>query len=374
MSEPVVPTPAATTPEIPAGKVSLRDIPVESNNFKPPAPPPQSLSDVQTSPDATTPPASTTPPEGGTTPPEGTPPPEGTTEPEEQIIVSQEDIQADLDFFAEVNRLRGEQFDVDYGDVVPSSLEGMAIRDRAIEAHSYQKWNAELKQRDPRGAAYLLHRMQGGNDEDFFARKTLVLPDYELFKEDVNLQKQIYKSGLLRKGLSDVKAEALVKMAVDGNSLFQEADGEYQAQTEEDQRELARLTQMATQEAAAYQQKIDGLDQMLDQTFKASDLKVIIPDSEQAAYAKFVRDLIQTDGKNFFIAQPLEPSTVKAITESLYIQFKKGDLSSIIARQAGTAVAKRNQIALGGTKRPAAVTPPPAASSNKKTLGELNFS
>lgn len=379
--------PAQTIPE---GKVSLKDIPVESNKFVPPVKP-QSLQEI----DQTTPPADTPPP--ADQPPADTPPPpvaivdapagtqapaapapaapegDATTDDDDQGIASSDDIAAQLEFFAEVNRLRGEDIQVDYGDLIPSSVEGMAHRDRAVEARGMDKYEADLKARDPRGAAYLLHRMAGGNDEDFFARKTLVLPDYEMFKEDVNLHRQIYKSGLMRKGLSESNADALVEIAVKSNSLFAEADQEYRNQQQEDQQELARLAQLAQKEAADYQTKIDAFDNMLNTTLSASDLNVVIPDAEQKNFNRFVKEMVQTDGKNFFIAQILEPSTVRAITESLYIQFKKGDLSSVITRKANSLVTKRNQIQLGNTKKTASAAPPPPPETKKQTLGNLKF-
>lgn len=296
-------------------------------------------------------------------------------EPQEPVepLVSDEDIQGQLEFFEEVNKVRGVDIKVEYGDIVPSSVEGIAIRERAIEEHAVRSFQQELAEKDPRGAAYLLHRMRGGSDEEFFATPTFVLPDYELFKEDVNLHRQIYKQSLLAKGLGDNQAQALVELAEKSNNLFSEADKAYSVQQESDRNALARLTQKADEEAKQYNNKVAEMDKLLVDTVKAPDLKVVIPDTERAAFSTFMRTFVQSDGENFYIAQKIEPASIRQVTEALYIQFKKGDLSSVIARQANSLNVRKQQIALGANKKASSAPPPAPAPSNKRTLGELTF-
>jgi hypothetical protein len=272
------------------------------------------------------------------------PEPEPPAPTEEELTAAADDVAAQLEFFEEVNRVRGVELKVEYGDIPPNSVEGIAIRERAIEADAVRRAEANLAAADPRGAAYLLHRRQGGTDEEFFGRKSLSLPSYELFTDNVDLQKLVYKNDLVNRGLSSENADALVDMAVKNNTILAEADKSYKAQEETDRRELARLAAAAEQEQQAWKNRVKEIDNVLSSTLTSKELKVVIPDSEQKDFDNFVRNMIQTDGQDFYIAQTIDPKTMATIIESLYIQFKKGDLSAVITRAANSLNVKRNQI------------------------------
>jgi hypothetical protein len=182
----------------------------------------------------------------------------------------------------------------------------------------------------------------------------------------------VYKNDLVRKGLSSEKADALVELAVKGNNLLDEADAAYRAQSEEDAKELARLAKVAEDEAKQWRTQVDTMDSMLNETIRKKDLKVIIPDTEQKDFNQFVRSMVQHDGEAFYIAQKIDPGTLQQVIESLYVQFKKGDLGAIITRKANSLNVKRNQIQLAGTRKKSE-TPPPAPTNNKLTLGQFRF-
>jgi hypothetical protein len=359
-------------PPLPEGKVSLKDIPISSNNFVPPVEPPVIPPVVEPPAPVDEPPAPELDENGN--PIVSTDELGGDELPVDEPAAA-DDIQAQLEFFAEVDKVRGQTLQVEYGDILPNSVEGLAIRERAVEQLAFDRYEDDLKRRDPRGAAYLLHRMAGGSDEEFFARKTSVLPDFELFKEDVNLQRQVYKNDLLQKGLGDIQADALIELAVKNNALATEAERSYKQQQAADQQELARLTQVAVNEANQYQAQVQAIDNLLSTTIKSPSLKVVIPDTDQQPFTAYLRNFLQADQEgNFFIAQQVQPETVNQIAEALYIQFKKGDLSAIVTRKANSLNVQRNQLILGKSKKAASSPPPAPAASKKTTLGNLKFS
>lgn len=361
------PAPIPAPPVLPEGKISL--------NEPKPAPAPTPAPQPEPAPNPNPNPAPDPDPAPAPDPVD-TPDPDELQEPgqpDADAIADEDDINAQLEFFNEVNRMRGIDIKVEYGDVMPNSAEGIALRDRAVAEDALARYEQELAQRDPRAAAYMLHRLNGGTDEEFFSRKTLSLPDYDLFRDNVDLQKQVYRNDLINKGLDATKADALVELAIKDNTLLTEADAAYRRQNEEDARELDRLAKAAADEAKAWQQQVNSMDTLLNTTIKSKDLKVIIPDAEQKEFNNYVRDLIQHDGRDFYVAQKLDPAQMATIIEALYVQFKKGDLSAIIARKANTLTVKRNQIALAGTRKTQTAPAPNPAQQTRKTLGQIKF-
>lgn len=359
------PAPAPAPQVLPEGKISLNEPKPAPAPAPVPAPAPEPAPEPAPQPDPNNPQPEPQPE------PEPEPQPEPGDDPND--IADDDDINAQLEFFEEVNRIRGIDVKVEYGDIKPNSAEGIALRDRAIEEAALARYEQELAQRDPRAAAYMLHRMNGGSDEEFFSRKSLSLPDYDVFRDSVDLQKQVYRNDLINKGLDASKAEALVELAVKDNTLLSEADAAYRRQSDADARELDRLAKAAADEAKAWQTQVNNMDTMLNTTIKSKDLKVIIPDAEQKEFNNYVRDLIQHDGKDFYVAQKLDPAQMATIIEALYVQFKKGDLSAIIARKANTLTVKRNQITLAGTRKAQTAPAPAPAQQQRKTLGQIKF-
>ncbi len=318
-------------------------------------------------PDPNNPPA----PEGGQAP-EGTAP-EGTDpEGDETIELTPEEVQAQIDFFNEVNRVRGFDITVDYGNVAPNSIEGIALRERAVEQAAIARYQQELQKVDPRSEAYRMHRLSGGTDEEFFSRKSVTLPDYDVFKENVSLQKQLYKTSLQNRGLAQEDIDVLVESAEKNNRLFMEADRAYREQQDADQKELARLTQKIQEDEQNYRRSVQEMEGLVANTIKSTDLSVVVPDAEQKAFQDFIKENLHIDDKGqFFVAQPINKDTAGQLVSALYLMYKKGDLSKIVARKAQTLVVKQNQIALGQTRKAASSPAPTPAKSKNVPLGNL---
>jgi hypothetical protein len=353
------PTPAT----IPEGKISLNKTPaapVVTPAVEGPAPlviPPET-------------PAVVPPPEVPAVEPEG----EDVLPAEEPAPAGPEDVEAQLEFFQELDRLHGgDPLEVDYGTTAPSSLEGMLLRERAIEQRAYEAFESRLKETDPRSVAYMMHRAKGGTDEEFFSRRSSVLPDLESFKENISLKKQVYKDELTSKGLSDEHADILIKSAEDKGTLDAEAEAAYNRRLVSDRAEMEALEKQALEEDKIFRTKVKEVDTAIESAVNSTALGLVIPDKEKVPFLAFMKQHVQTDGEKFFVAQEIQKDSVERLTEALYLQFKKGDLSSIIQRRANTLNVKRNQLTLGKTRQSATAPPPADTTPRKKTLGELNF-
>jgi hypothetical protein len=352
--------------QLPEGKISIKDLGVDP---KPTVTVPEIIPTLTPNPDPTPQPTPT--PE---TPTPETPTPEPTPEPTPAEPISQEDIDAQLEFFAEVNRAQGfDDLQVEYGDVAPSSLEGIVMRDKAIRERAYKDYEQAIVDKDPRVKAYMLHRALGKPDDEFFSARPIVLPDYEQFKTDVNLQKQVYKQDLIAMGLSEAKAEALVKASENSGELFNDAEASYKKREDFDKKELARLDKLAKDEELAYQRKVAEVNSNIQSAVSSKDLRVIIPEKEQPAFMQYLNSMLQTDGENFFLTQDISKEIDSKLIEALFIHFKKGDLDGIVQRRADTANARRLQLSLEKSKKAAQAEPPKPEPAKKRTLGDIKF-
>ena len=250
----------------------------------------------------------------------------------------------------------------------------MLKRERAIEQRAYRAFEDNLKARDPRGVAYVMHRAAGGTDEEFFTRKSSVLPDIDTFRESLSLKKQVYREDLTSKGLSDAHAEILIKNAEDNGTLDAEAEAAYTRRLDTDKLEMERLQTQAMNEQKVYMQKVKDTDTALNNAVNSTALGLVIPDKEKSSFLAYIKEHVQSDGEKFFVAQEIHRDSIERLTEALYLQFKKGDLSSIIQRKANSLNVKRNQLILGKSKQTPTSPAPETPQSRKKTLGELNFS
>ena len=71
-------------------------------------------------------------------------------------------------FFADVDELRGDTIEVEYGEVDPMSPEGVVLRERAVEDQAIENFENYLEAKYPKAYGYLMHTMAGKPEEDFF--------------------------------------------------------------------------------------------------------------------------------------------------------------------------------------------------------------
>ena len=144
---------------------------------------------------------------------------------------STEDVES---FWKEVEQITGESIQIDYGGTDPLSPAGVALREMKIRGDAALKFEQYLKQTDPRGYAYLLHREAGGSDEEFFAKKSFVLSDREEFENSIEQQSSLLKHSLTEKGVPEEVAQATIDKYIKDNVLKEKALEYYELKLEED--------------------------------------------------------------------------------------------------------------------------------------------
>jgi hypothetical protein len=283
------------------------------------------------------------------------------------------------DFWEDVDKLRGEKIEIDWSKhidgegnpVDPLSPAGVLIREKHVAQLEVAKFEESLEKSDPRGYAYLLHRQAGGTDEDFFSKKTITLPEYEAFKESVDLQQKVYRDDLLRKGLDPDQVKLLVEQAVKDKKILELADKAYKQTETAQQQEIDRLAKQLEEQNATYENSVKQLTTMLNEEISSnSSMKLLVPDAKKADFNNFVRKHIQAIDGSFYAVQQIDPKTLSRILDGLYLQFVNGDISGLIQRAAATQNTNRLKRAIQSTRDKQGKTTP-AAANTKKTLGEL---
>jgi hypothetical protein len=281
-------------------------------------------------------------------------------------------------FWKDVDKLRGEEIVIKWEDhknvdgtpVDPVSPEGALIREKALEARAIEKFEMHLMQTDPRSYAYILHRQRGGSDEDFFAKKTISLPEYETFKGSVDLQQKVYRESLIRKGVSEKQAKSLVDLAVKDNEILELADAAYKEYETSHAKELKDVADQIERETKQFEESVAAMSTMLTKEISSNEsMKFIVPDSKKAEFNQFVRNHIREQEGKFYVAQEISKDTIGKVLEGLYLRFVNGDLNQLVQRRAQTTVTNRLRSAAAKTT---SIVPGKETTTNrKKTLGEL---
>lgn len=259
-----------------------------------------------------------------------------------------------MSFWNDVNSLRGRELDVDLSTFEdPTSPEAYMAVENAVRQEAMQNYDAFVEQTDPRAYAYFLHRRNGGSDAEFFAQASDQLPEYETFKGNVDLQKQVLTSALKGRGVSDKVIALTIQEAEKDGSLFTDADREYQARQSEDTATLNALKKQQADREAAYTAQVNDIESSIDNVvFKGQTKKIVIPEAKRNPFATFLKGkLIHDDASGaFIIGQRVDKENLTDVIEALYFQFSGGDISKMVNAGVKTAVARR----LGGNVRKAA--------------------
>lgn len=285
-----------------------------------------------------------------------------------------DDAAPETSIWEDVDKLRGEAIDVEWGDIPEEERDtprGILAREKAVEARAIQNYERWIMQSDPRGYEYLLHRQAGGTDEDFFARKTIDLPDYELFKTSVDLQTKVLTDDLRNKGVPEKQVKMLVDAAVKDKELFDLSDKAYKDKQARDTQSIEKLNKQLEAENQYYQRAVTGLTKAITEQISSADMSIVIPEAQRPVFDAFVRQHIEYNEqtKQFMFVQNIDPKVLPRQLEALYLQFKKGNLGELIRREAQTSNTKRLKRAVESTKDK--INDQGGGGKRKLTLGEI---
>lgn len=286
----------------------------------------------------------------------------------------EEDEQPAGSIWEDVDKLRGEKIDVDWGNIPEDERDtpqGILVREKAIEAHTVKRFEEVMMQTDPRGYQYLLHRQAGGTDEDFFAQKTIDLPDYDTFKESVDLQVRVYTQELRNSGIPEKSIKLLVDTAVKEKDIFTLADAAYKKKEATDAERIRSLNTQLEQDQQQMSRATQNLSKAITDQIASKDMTIIVPEAQRPAFEQFVKQRVRFDQENgtFMFAQTIEPKNLARQLEAMYLQFKNGDLTDMIRREAETSTTRRLRRAVDKSKDTS--KDQGATNKRKMTLGEL---
>jgi len=269
---------------------------------------------------------------------------------------NQDDPEEAQKFFEEVEKITGQEIDVDYGDVNPLSPQGVAIREKAIRESALDGFLEDMEVKYPMVFKALTHASNGGNVADLFT--TATGRDYstvQIGEKDEPLAKEILKEYFKSKGIkSDARISRLIQDAEESDEgIITEAKAVLQElkDEQEEKRNKVLEEQKLIKEADQKRDKllVSAIDEVLE-TGKLGTFK--IPSRQEAAdFKKFViQNVRKTPDGKYELAMGLDSSNMEKVLQAHYFQFKKGDLDKLIQIKASTVGAQKLKLKLESEK------------------------
>lgn len=352
---------------------SLNDLIDRGNDPTPPTPP-VIIPPVPTVPPTTTPPADPPVP----APPATTDPPADLpvdpNAPVDPPVDSDADPDAELtveDFYKQVDALHGQDIfgQIQYGETDPMSPEGVKMRDDYIAAKAADDLEKQIAAADPRAYAYLLHRQNGGSDDDFFQIKSFVLPAMDKLEESVDLQRTVYSEALKAKGSTEKQIATLLKASIDSKELLDDAKAAWKEISDRDKDIATKASKAHAETVKQHNTDLQMLSSAVNQVLtNSNDFGYQVPDTDKAAFEQAFKDSVYYENGQFWLMKPITTATLPKIMETELFGHLGGKLGKMIEKKAQTVSAQRFI-----TKAKAGEAKPKGApgENTTKTLGEL---
>jgi hypothetical protein len=295
---------------------------------------------------------------------------EGTEEQTNETSV--EETEADpIEIYKEVSRLRGDDFQFKFGEGIdPTTPAGLHSAMQQIEDHAIDKFEKDIQEGDPRAYSYMLHRANGGSDEDFFKNKSEVLPEWEVLKESVDLQQAFYKRSLTSKGILPDQADLIIKDAIEKNKLPGLVETEYKDRQFKEKKQMEDLLELDAQRQKREEQTINKMSVTLrERILENKNLGITIPDARRAEFLQFVSSMMVLDRETgrWYVNQEVNDTNMGNLIESLYYLNVNGNLSDIIKNKVNEGVVKRLKFQMGTEKKKPKTSEDPNQQRNNKT-------
>jgi hypothetical protein len=276
-----------------------------------------------------------------------------------------------VEIFNQVSKLRGDEFQFKFPEGVdPATPEGIHSAMQQVVDHELDQFEKEIQQGDPRAYSYMLHRANGGSDEDFFRNKTEVLPEWEVLKDSVDLQQAFYKRSLTRKGILPDQADLIIKDAIDKNRLAGLVETEYKDTQSKEKAQMEQLLELDKQRQQREQQTINRMGVILrERILENKNLNITIPDTKRTEFLKFVSDTMVLDRETgkWYINQEVNDNNIGKLIESLYYLNVEGKLEDIIKKKADQTTVKKLKMRMQSEKVKPKTSEDPNNKQNNKT-------
>jgi hypothetical protein len=249
----------------------------------------------------------------------------------------------DAPYYDAVDALWGTPLDVDYGDIEPETPEGSFIREKAIAKRAVDSFEEYIKESDPRAYAYMLHRRNGGSDEEFLSTAKEDLPDLERLQESVDLQTRVYTRWLIEKGAGEDEANAVVQAAAKNGKLVERAEVAWNSWKQQEANYLKDIQDKNNEDEVTFRRSVAEFSESLKKAITNPEGNLQIPEAKKAEFMQHMKSLVKYDPetKVFSIVQEIDPKNLGKLIDKEFLGFTKGGLKDLVEKQAGVQVVKR---------------------------------
>lgn len=265
--------------------------------------------------------------------------------------------------FGEVSKLRGDGFEFKFpADVDPATPQGLHHAIQQVVDHELDLFEEAMMKGDARAYAYMLHRNNGGSDEDFFKDKTEVLPEWETLKNSVDLQQAFYKRSLIRRGNLPEHADLIIKDAIDKNKLAVLVEADYNDTKKKEEQQLQQLLKISQANQEKEERQLQKMGSTLQEiVIQNKGLNITIPDAKRGEFLQFVNSMMMynRDTGQWFVQKEFTPENMGALIEALYYLKVGGNMDEIISRKADQKNVARLKMKMGKEKQKTATQPDP---------------
>lgn len=248
-------------------------------------------------------------------------------------------------FFENLDKITGQKYEIDYGNVDKLSPEGLARRDEAVKQKAVEQFTELLKEKDPISYAFIEHRLKGGTNEDFFNQLSGVsnrkLPSYDEVEESIDLKKEIYRAALKLRGNDDDIIELAVAKAIKDNKIDERAKESYYL-LEENERAIVKQQDAEKQIKS---QKIEQQAQIIENSvinyIDSNAINFFIPENQKEQFKKYFFERITYDDQKdiWYLAEPIGNKNIKEIVEKTFVSFNGNNIKSLISKEASKQIA-----------------------------------
>lgn len=256
------------------------------------------------------------------------------------------------DFWADVDQLRGEALEVDYGDVDPVSPEGAYIREQVVEKKAVENYDTYLRTTYPRAYAYFMHTEQGGTDEEFLGKMGgFQLPKWEEVSSSVDLQRQVVEADLRNKGNSEKNIGLIVNAMMKDGELGVEAEQAYNAIRQNEEAYIRSMEEEVERNSREIKEAANFMTNAINSTIQAQANALHIPETKRQALVQNLQSKLQYSEGKFFLVEEVNPQELGKVIDKEYFGLTKGNLKDLIQREAGKKVVKKLGVAVDNQKK-----------------------
>lgn len=242
------------------------------------------------------------------------------------------------DIWEAVEAFTGKTVEVEYGEVDPSSVEGIAVRDEAIRKQTQESVFEYLEKTFPEPYKILQHYANGGELKDFYQTRSVDYSKVEIKEDNEDQQKAFLLDYYMNvKGLDKIKAEKIIELDTE-QDLYKTATSALK-ELQEDQKEqeeeiLQQQAEIKKQQDQKDKQFIEALSSYTD-SGKIGEF--MIPEKEREEFNKSILQNIQRDGNGGYVyVLPVANQSIEQVLQQAYFGYKKGDIAKLVDRKAKT--------------------------------------